>query len=160
MDRPAVRWPDNFHPDNCPVYVTNEIDIQAPPERVWKWLIAATTWPNWYANSSDIELLDGSSTLHEGSEFKWRTFGVALETKVEEFITNERIAWRAQGLGVDAYHAWVITPTPDGCHVLTEETQHGWIAGLGDIFMPKRMHTRHQWWLEGMKKMAEGGSLP
>ncbi|MFZ0010037.1 MAG: hypothetical protein WAK94_17515 [Steroidobacteraceae bacterium] len=27
--------------------------------------------------------------------------------------------------GSSAYHGWVITPTDDGCHVLTEETQQG-----------------------------------
>jgi hypothetical protein len=31
--------------------------------------------------------------------------------------------------GSTAYHAWIITPTPDGCHLWTEETMRGphWI---------------------------------
>jgi hypothetical protein len=43
-----------------------------------------------------------------------------------------RIAWSGGPKGSEeskAYHAWIITPTPNGCHLWTEETMRGplWI---------------------------------
>jgi len=70
----------------------------------------------------------GGSDLFAGACFTWRTFGVDLVSTVEEFVPGERIAWVAKASGVTAYHAWLITPTDLGCHVLTEETQHGELA--------------------------------
>ena len=47
-------------------------------------------------------------------------------TECEPF---RRLAWTTtvdgDDTGSSAYHGWVITPTGDGCHVLTEETQQG-----------------------------------
>lgn len=65
------------------------------------------------------------------------------------------LAWDAHGLGVDAYHAWVLTPTPTGCHVLTEENQHGLGARLQKKLLPNRMWNQHQLWLEGLQRNAE-----
>lgn len=70
----------------------------------------------------------------------------------------ERIAWNAFGIGVDAYHAWEITRTPAGAHVLTEETQYGWAARLGSVVLPSRMSRGHQIWLERLSAKAQGGS--
>jgi hypothetical protein len=64
------------------------------------------------------------------------------------------------GLGVEAYHAWEITPTAVGAHVLTEETQHGWAARLGSIVFPNRMSKFHQIWLERLAANAQGGLPP
>ena len=56
-------------------------------------------------------------------------------------------------MGIVAYHAWLITPTPGGCRVLTEETQKGLVARAGRLIFPGRMEQWHQRWLEGL---AEG----
>ena len=73
---------------------------------------------------------------------------------------GERIAWDARGLGVLAYHAWLIWPTAEGCHVLTEESQHGWAARLGNLVRPTRMSHYHQLWLERLRNCAAGGFPP
>jgi len=65
------------------------------------------------------------------------------------------LAWDAKGIGILAYHAWLIIPTASGCTVLTEETQYGFLCRLGKLFMPNRMHQYHQLWLEGLKRKAE-----
>jgi len=56
---------------------------------------------------------------------------------------------------VDAYHAWEITPTAAGAHILTEETQYGWAARLGSIVLPNRMSKFHQIWLERLSERAD-----
>lgn len=74
--------------------------------------------------------------------------------------TDPEYVWDAHAFGLDVYHAWVLQPSNKGCHVLTEETQHGFIARLGGLFMPNRMYKYHQLWLEGLECQAGNGLPP
>jgi hypothetical protein len=97
------------------------------------------------------------SELRLGTMFTWRTFGVKLKSTVQEFVPNERVAWNARGLGVDAYHAWLLLSRAAGTHVITEETQYGALARLQRLFMPRRMKRGHQLWLESLSAMVRTG---
>lgn len=157
----AVRWPPRYAPAIAPVHVRNELDLDASPEAVWAWLIRAQLWPTWYENASHVRFLSGTPPdLGPGATFRWKTFGLRVESTVLEFVPGERIAWDARGIGADAYHAWVISKTPQGSHVLTEETQHGWLARLSAGLMPSRMHKHHQIWLEQLRDAARRGLPP
>jgi Polyketide cyclase / dehydrase and lipid transport len=157
----GIRWPEEYAPANTAVFVGNRLEMNVPPERVWEWLIRADLWPEWYANSKNVTYLEPSKgPLRLGTTFRWTTFGVTIVSRVEEFALGERIAWNARGTGVDAYHAWLIEKTEKGCRVLTEETQNGWAARLGKLFMPSRMQKYHQIWLEGLERQARGGGPP
>jgi uncharacterized protein YndB with AHSA1/START domain len=157
----GIVWPQEFDPEPAPVHVRNEIEIAAPSERVWAWLIRAPIWPTWYRNSKGVRILSGlPPDLRLATRFHWWTFGVPITSEVREFVPCERLAWDAHGLGVRAYHAWLISPTARGCHVLTEETQHGWGAQLQAFLMPNRMSKHHQIWLEALRERAEGGLPP
>jgi uncharacterized protein YndB with AHSA1/START domain len=155
-----IRWPDRFRPDRAPVHVRNEIDIPAPPARVWPWLARASLWPTWYSNSSQVQIIGGGTDLALGTEFRWRTFSASLESRVEECVPPERLAWSARGTGVDVYHAWLITATPGGSHVLTEESQYGVLARLDHLLRPRRMEAGHDSWLRGLRERATGGPPP
>ncbi|MBU3696032.1 SRPBCC domain-containing protein [Dechloromonas sp.] len=158
----GVIWPARYSPNVAPVHVRNEIIIAAPPEVVWAWLIRATNWPTWYSNSQNVRQSDGIQLqdLALGSVFRWKTFGVAICSTVREFQPFNRLAWDAQGFGVDAYHAWVLTAHNEGCHVLTEETQYGWGARLLDFLMPQRMWKGHELWLSSLRdKSLQGKPL-
>ena len=155
-----VRWPSRYAPATASVHVRNTIEVAAPVAAVWGWLIRAQHWPDWYVNASNVKFVEGTSPdLSPGARFRWTTFGVRLESTVLEFVPFERIAWDARGIGVDAYHAWVLSSIPGGTHVLTEETQHGWLARVSHAVMPRRMHKYHQIWLEGLRAKA-GQPLP
>jgi len=135
--------------------------MAAPKDRVWAWLIRASLWPTWYVNSANVEFLEGAGPdLALGTRFRWTTFSVTITSTVLEYVPEERIAWDAHALGLDAYHAWVLQPAGQGCLVLTEETQHGVLARLGRLFMPDRMHKFHQVWLETLEKKACAGLPP
>lgn len=156
----AFRWPERFRPDRAPVHVRNEIAVEAPPEVVWAWLVRAADWPRWHPNARRVRIGGGSDALFLNARFTWSTFGVSLQSRVEEFEAPERIAWSALGWGVDVYHAWLIEPRPGGCRVLTEETQYGWACRLGSLLMPSRMSRGHQMWLERLAARASGGMPP
>jgi uncharacterized protein YndB with AHSA1/START domain len=153
-----VRWPSEFDPARSPVFVSNELSIAAAPETVWAWLLRAESWPSWYPNSRNVRILEGPRPeLARGSRFRWWTFGVRIESVVREFEPCERLAWDARAPGIRAYHAWLLTRTATGCHVLTEETQHGRVARLGKLFTPNRMHRGHKLWLERLGQMTREG---
>jgi Polyketide cyclase / dehydrase and lipid transport len=157
----TIQWPDHYKPQNCPVHVRNELDMMAPQDRVWAWLIRAPLWPTWYVNSANVKIIEGlGPELRLGTRLRWKTFGVTIMSTVLEYIQNERIAWDAHAFGIDAYHAWVLQPSAKGCHVLTEEAQHGGIARLGKMLMPNRMYKFHQIWLEGLESKARYGFPP
>jgi uncharacterized protein YndB with AHSA1/START domain len=157
----AIRWPPRYEPVRAAVHVRNEISIPAPAEVVWAWLIRAMLWPTWYRNSAYVSFVSGSPPdLGAGTRFSWKTFGVRIESTVIEFVPTERLAWDARGRGIEAYHAWLIRTSPHGCSVVTEETQHGWLARLGQLLMPDRMHRFHQVWLEALKAKAAMGMPP
>jgi uncharacterized protein YndB with AHSA1/START domain len=157
----TIDWPDRYRPDRTPVHVRNEIVVAAPPERVWAWLVRAPLWPTWYPNSQNVRILAGNEpTLRRGTEFAWRTFGVGIRSTVLEFQPPARIAWNAFGLGVDAYHAWLIEPVAGGTRILTEETQYGWAARMSAAIFPARMRKFHQVWLEELGRKALAGLPP
>jgi len=105
-----IRWPDRYAPQRAPIHVTNELSMGASAEAVWSVLIRAADWPAFYANASKVRVEGGASDLCAGARFTWKTFGVDLRTEVQEFEAPCRIAWLALGLGVEAYHAWLIQP--------------------------------------------------
>lgn len=154
MPTASIRWPAEFEPQRSAVHVRNELATTAPAGAVWRALIRAADWPASYGNAHDIVIEGGGTDLFAGARFTWKTFGVRLTSVVEEFVPPERIAWSAKAPGVLAYHAWLITPTDTGCHVLTEETQHGVLARAGKLLFPSRMGVWHQRWLEGLAKRA------
>ena len=157
MSRSAIHWPDRYSPGNSPIHVVNELVMAAPAEMVWKVLIRAAEWPDYYANASKVVIEGGGPELFAGARFTWKTFGVDLRTQVQEFEPNARIAWLATAPLLEAYHAWLIEPAPGGgCRVVTEETQHGLTARAGRLIYPGRMEHWHQPWLEGLEARAGG----
>ncbi|MBD9359731.1 hypothetical protein [Methylomonas fluvii] len=57
--------------------------------------------------------------------------------------------------------AWLLQASlrlsANSCDVLTEETLHGWLARLGQLFLPKRMSKYQQIWLESLQAKALSG---
>lgn len=150
----SIAWPPRFHPDLAPVHVRNSLEMRVRPDLVWRALVDASRWPEWYPNARNVRILSGGDYLALGAKFRWTTFGATIISEVAEFVPYERIAWTGRAFGIDVYHAWLITPSQAGCRVLTEETQYGFLARGASIFMPQRMRNFHQIWLENLERRA------
>lgn len=150
MSKDSIRWPAEYDPRRCPVHVVNALEMSASPADVWDQLIAVADWPTWYPNLSNVRIQDGSRKLSQGADFTWNADGVDIASTVKEFVPHERLAWDARGTGLHAYHAWLITPTPNGCCVLSEETHRGIVARLFKLFTPNLMRNWIQKWLEAL----------
>jgi hypothetical protein len=154
-----IQWPERYSPARAAVFAHNEIVIPAPAATIWRILLRAAEWPTWYPNAHDIHFVSHTGPdLRDRSRFRWNTFGLRITSKVLEFEPERLIAWNGHGIGVGAYHVWLLTPLADGnTRVVTEETQHGWLAALGKRFMPEHLARRHRVWLEQLSRRAQQG---
>jgi Polyketide cyclase / dehydrase and lipid transport len=154
-----MKWPPGFGPGHSPVHARNEIAIEAPPDRVWRWLIRAANWPAWYANSRDVEFLSGTPPdLAPGTKFRWKTFGATVTSRVLVFDAPRELGWDARGV-LQAYHAWEIAPEGSGCRVITEECQRGILPRLAWWYLRPMLERGHQSWIESLKARAEAGEV-
>ena len=153
-----MKWPAGFEPENSSVYARNEIAIAAPPERVWRWLIRAAKWPEWYSNSANVNFIRGNPPdLAPDTEFKWKTFGATVTSSVITFEPSHELGWDARGI-LRAYHGWTIEPDArDGCRVVTEECQNGLVPKIAWWYLRPMLERGHQGWVESLKRVAEGG---
>ncbi|WP_433887455.1 SRPBCC domain-containing protein [Streptomyces sp. CA-111067] len=128
----AINWPAALAPSRSPIHFTNEIEVEASPETIWSLLVDPRTWPTFYPGVEHVQLLDGHESLRLGTRFETNLAGQDIFASVQEFQPVTRIAWGGYPKASEtsrAYHAWIITPTPRGTHLWTEETMRGplWI---------------------------------
>jgi uncharacterized protein YndB with AHSA1/START domain len=155
-----VIWPKEFDPKISAIYALNDIDVKASPEVVWKLLIDAKNWASHFPPENQVEILSGEPELALGTKFHRVTVGYPMSPIVTEYVPGRRLAWSTtvdgDETGSTAYHGWVITPTEDGCHVLSEETQQGeFFLELIGRKHPGALFRYHQEWVEGLARAAE-----
>lgn len=151
-----IVWPAEFNPTTSDFYVHNEIEIEAPPERVWQLLVAATVWSNWYDGIQQIKFEDSTQVdLAKNTKVFWRSMGQDLNNTVVEFEAVSRLAWQFREQKIQGHHAWVIVPTATGCRVITDESQTGTLAKLQKVFLPNKLIKQHDNWLRLLKAEAE-----
>lgn len=153
---PDIAWPAEFEPASGDLFAHNEVRINAPLGAVWRWLVEATRWPDYYPNSKNVGI-DGDTELKDGTVFYWSTFGLDLESRVVEFEPHARLGWYgyAPGQLPAFFHRWLLKPDGDGCLVITEETGNG--PGAKEMRQKdeERMHRGHDLWLATLKWRAE-----
>ena len=153
----AIHWPEEMAPSRSPLHFTNEIEVAASPETIWSLLVDLKAWPCFYPGVEDVQLLDGHESLRLGTRFETNLAGQDVFASVQEFEPMTRIAWGGYAKVSEAskgYHAWIITPTPYGCHLWTEETMQGplWIELA--MKAPDGVWRTHQKLLEALAKVA------
>jgi uncharacterized protein YndB with AHSA1/START domain len=128
----AIKWPEDMAPSRSPIHFTNELEVAASPQTIWSLLVDPEARPSFYPGVEHVQLLDGHESLRLGTRFETNLAGQDVVASVKEFEPMTRIAWGGYPKVAEAskaYHAWIITPTSNGCHLRTEETMQGphWI---------------------------------
>src|SRR2546426_12239803 len=92
---PDIPCPPGFDPLKADLFSQNELLINASCERIWRHVIEALKWPQWYPNSKDVRIVSASSSmLRDGTVFRWTTFGLPLERSEERRVGKEcRSRW-------------------------------------------------------------------
>jgi uncharacterized protein YndB with AHSA1/START domain len=153
----AIKWPEEMAPSRSPIHFTNELKVTASPETIWSLLVDPKAWPSFYPGVEHVHLLNGGESLRLGTRFETNLAGQDVFASVQEFEPITRIAWGGYPKVAEdskAYHAWIITPTPKGCHLWTEETMQGpfWIELAKKA--PDGFWRTHEKLLEGLAKVA------
>ncbi len=153
----TIKWPAEMTPSRSPIHFTNELEVAASPETIWSLLVDPAAWASFYPGVEHVQILDGHTSLRLGTRFETNLAGQDVFASVQEFEPMTRIAWGGYPKAAEAskaYHAWIITPTANGCHLLTEETMQGpfWIElakKAPDVFW-----RTHEKLLEDLAKVA------
>jgi hypothetical protein len=157
LERSAdIRWPAGFDPVSADLFAHNAVVIDVKAESIWAKLVAASAWPTWYSNASDVVIDDSSGQLGEDVSFSWTTFGLKIASKVAEFTPCQRIGWYGNGDKLRAYHTWLLVPRlGESTYVVMEE------VGMGDgaehlaQTNPGHMHRGHDLWNISLKFACE-----
>ena len=107
-----------------------------------------------------MKILTGDPVLALGTRYSRVTIGFPMSLVVTECMPRRRLSWATtvdgDPSGSSAFHGWVITPTAEGCHLLTEETQQGpWFVQKLGVEHPGGLYSYHQDWVEALARAAE-----
>ncbi|MDH6260396.1 SRPBCC family protein [Bradyrhizobium sp. BR13661] len=152
-----IHWPDGFTPVKADLFAHNETVINAACEKVWSKIVDVRQWPDWYPNSKEVTLTDDAKLITSQGKFRWRTFGIEVESSVREFVVNERLGWfgNVPGKAPEFYHTWLLKPEAGNCRVVTEEVGIG--AGPAGFRATNEslLHRGHELWVVGLKWISE-----
>ncbi|MEM1032091.1 MAG: SRPBCC domain-containing protein [Myxococcota bacterium] len=150
-----VRWPAEYTPEESSFFVHNAIRVRAPAEDVWAELIEAEAWPTWYEGAKNVVVEGRGRRLERDAIFTWTTMDLDFVSTIREFEPPYRLAWESEKSIIQGYHAWLIIPTDDGCIVITDEAQKGFLTFFEKIFVPNKLRELHDVWLAHLKERAE-----
>jgi hypothetical protein len=152
-----IHWPQGFDPSQADLFSHNELLINASCARIWSHIIDANKWPEWYPNAREVKIT-GDTLLKDGTMFRWTTFGLPIESKVNEFTPYTRIGWYgyAPGTAPSFYHTWYLKTRGDACLVVTDEVGKGKDAVHLRETDRGLMHRGHDLWLATLKWVSEG----
>jgi uncharacterized protein YndB with AHSA1/START domain len=155
-----VYWPVQYDPRTSAIYALNDVDVRAPPRVVWKLLVEAENWASYFPSEDQVKIISGESELALGAKYTRVTVGFPMTLIVTECVPGRRLSWSTlvdgDETGSSAFHGWVITPTNNGCHVLSEETQQGpfFLEEIGRKH-PGALYRYHEAWVKSLVRAAE-----
>jgi uncharacterized protein YndB with AHSA1/START domain len=138
---------------DAPVLAHHEIDIQAPPNRVWSLHIDVNAWTTWQTDITEAHI-DGP--LEPGSSISWSSFGFPVTSTVYEVADHSRLLWGGTAGGITGIHEWIFSPTPEGVHVVTNESFSGAPVDSDQETMQRMLDASLVAWLSFLKRAAEG----
>jgi hypothetical protein len=104
-----------------------------------------------------MQITGGASKLDSGTVFRWQTFGIDLESRVNEFVPYARIGCYGYAPGAEPtfYHTWYLKPQSDACMVITDEVGKGGDAKKLRQTDEGLMHRGNDLWLATLRWVSE-----
>ncbi len=138
------------------IYVERTIEIEAPPEVVWKVMIDVEKWPEWTRSMRKVEVM-GDAPFGKGSSARVaaRMTPRAVWT-VTEFEENRSFTWEAKTANSVAVAEHVIEPVETGSSVTLSVTVTGsWIVKVAGPVMAIAIRRSVRQEAEGLKRRSE-----
>jgi uncharacterized membrane protein len=112
------------------VEIETTVEIDSPPDRVWRVMIDVERWPEWTRSIDSVRLLDGQS-LAVGARARIKQPRVpALTWKVTELTPERGFVWQTRGIGFDTVGSHTIEPSGGGSRVTLNVKQTGVLSKL------------------------------
>jgi len=151
-------WPSEYQPSRVGMFTRVEINIAAPPERVWGCLVQAAEWPKWSVIVSKIRTSSDNGILASGSKILWTRTDLSIRSSIKEFDAGKVIAWESKLFFLKgAYTRWSILSNAIGTRVVLEEAYKGiysFILGhQGFLELCNRQ------WLEGLRNFVTTSNI-
>jgi uncharacterized protein YndB with AHSA1/START domain len=136
----------------APVLAHHEIDIDAPLERVWALHTNVAGWPEWQTEITAARI-DGP--FEPGTSFDWTSYGFTVRSTIYAVDAGSRVLWGGTAEGITGIHEWLLTETPDGVHVETNESFAGDPVEADATSMQSMLDASLTAWLAHLKAAAE-----
>jgi hypothetical protein len=137
---------------NAPVITRDEVLIDAPLGTIWSLQSDISSWSEWLP---DIDASTVEGPLEVGTIFRWQTYGLSIESTIQEIDAPRRIVWSGLAQGITAIHAWTMTPSEDRVLVHTEESWDGDPVRAQPEEMQQALDGSLRAWLQNLKHKAE-----
>jgi len=138
--------------ENAPVITRDEILIDAPLDTIWGLQTDISSWSQW---QPDIDASRIEGPLEVGTVFRWQTYGLSIESTIQEIDAPRRIVWSGLAHGITAIHVWTMTPSEDRVLVHTEESWDGDPKRAEPEEMQQALDSSLRAWLQSLKHKAE-----
>jgi uncharacterized protein YndB with AHSA1/START domain len=131
------------------------IDIDAPPEVVWRLLEDIERWPEWTTSMQKIERLD-SGPLAVGSRARVKQPKLPPTVfTVTELEPSKSFAWKAKSPGLESFAEHEIEERDGGSRMTLVFEVTGALAGVVSLFSSGLIRKYVDTEAEGLKRRAE-----
>src|SRR5215469_10174979 len=140
-----------FIQEDNPVKAHLQVEIDAPPAKVWAVLINVSSWPKWQPR---IESVTVTGPLANGKRFSWKTGGTNIHSQVQLFEPEHRLGWTGTAMTTKAVHIWELrSESPGQTLLIMKESMDGpWMARIDPS---EKLTQADRSWLAALKKAAE-----
>src|ERR1700734_1781851 len=87
-----VIWPLPFDPKTSAIYALNDINVNAPPQVVWKLLVDAENWSSYFPAEDQVKILTGEPELALGTRYSRVTVSFPMHLIVTECVPGRRLS--------------------------------------------------------------------
>ena len=141
------------------VCIEDEVEINAPLEKVWNSFIDLTCWADWNSVLTKVKPRCGNCIEADGSFSCCVTpFGVPVffETRIDEISPMERIVWTGSKYMIHGTHEFLFVENEAAVKLISREVMRGLPVSFGGFFFPvRRFRALTREFLEALRKYAE-----
>ncbi len=135
----------------APRQTTQQISINAPPDKIWALLTNVQAWPSW---DSSVPQTSAPPDVQNGTLFSYDTNGMSIHAAVREFTPDAALGWTGDVLNYHAIQTWTLAPQPDGTTLVTTSESVGGFM-IGYFYSRDELDQSVHTWLVDLKAMAE-----
>lgn len=122
--------------NNAPVKSTNQIEIDAPVDAVWKTLTDIKDWSKWQKAVTETVI---HGKVEEGTSFDWKAGGLSFKSKIHTAVLHSTFGWTGTTLGTSAVHNWTFEQRNNRTIVKVEESLQGILPRLFRGYFQKNL---------------------